>query len=234
MKCLPMIAAAALLAGSCRPIPLNTLYTRAIEDAMYPDSAKVDTNLFALVRTPADSNWKTINGEDYVLMVTWTSYPYPAPGSPYNNGGYSLWLSAAPQLQRFTNWRRVKNKGLRLQQLLGMPPGTPNTSFVEVWVRPADLFRPCPSPQVGTKSCPLCFSAADSQNTAHVEWITAKRLANYTCQPLYQHYPWTDLGYTYDWNPGNRTHHGVSEYVLKTNSTVYIKRTVPTQAYLTP
>ena len=37
---------------------------------------------------------------------------------------------------------------MRLEKLLGLPPNSGKTKFVEIWVRPQDLFRPSPDPEI--------------------------------------------------------------------------------------
>ena len=39
-------------------------------------------------------------------------------------------------------------------------------------------------------------------------------------KPLNRAYPWTQLGYTYDW--GSANHHGASEFDVRTESTLIV------------
>lgn len=41
---------------------------------------------------------------------------------------------------------------MRLKQLLGLPPTATNSYFVKFWVRPNDLFRPCPDKEINGKN----------------------------------------------------------------------------------
>ena len=45
-------------------------------------------------------------------------------------------------------------------------------------------------------------------------------------------YPWTQLGYTYDWNPENKSHVGLSEFVIGENKNIVIKAIYSTNDYL--
>ena len=54
---------------------------------------------------------------------------------------------------------------------------------------------------------------------------------NYQCD-LYNQYPWGQLGYTYDWNPKNKSHVGLSEFIIGAGKTIYVNRIVTTQEYL--
>lgn len=64
--------------------------------------------------------------------------------------GYDIWVTLAPELQTRCSDTTFGqgDLSLRLKQLLGMPPSAEETAFVEFWVRPEDLFRPCPDPEI--------------------------------------------------------------------------------------
>lgn len=47
-----------------------------------------------------------------------------------------------------------------------------------------------------------------------------------------QGYPWTRLGYTYDWG-NSESEFGLSEFVIATSSTVAIEKVYSTEAYCT-
>lgn len=213
---------------------LRTLYRNAMNNSAYPDSAKMDKNLVAITPKNPDLIWKTFNGEPYVLVVTWKSASYYPNGgdSLYNTGPYSIWVTTAPQLKKwFHKQKNVADTNLRLKQLLGLPPvGATYKYFVEFWVRPADLFRPCPDNEIDDKSCSTCFPANVSPD--YVTWFNESRISRYYACQLYDQYPWTQLGYTYDWNPSNPTHVGMSEFVIKLNAKVYVKSVSTTRQYL--
>lgn len=213
---------------------LRKLYRDAMSIAVYPDSAKIATNLVAITPQNPELTWKTFNGEQYVLVVSWKSASYYPNGgdSLYNTGPYSIWVTASPQLKKwFHQQKHVADTNLRLKQLLGLPPaGTNYIYFVEFWVRPADLFRPCPDSEINDKSCSTCFPPNTPQD--YINWFNESRISRYYACQLYDQYPWTQLGYTYDWNPANRTHVGMSEFVIKQHAIVYVKSVSTTRQYL--
>ncbi len=89
-----------------------------------------------------------------------------------------------------------------------------------MWVSPDDLFRPCPDPEVIDGTCDLKFPSSSYITIAdeHIQWIEKLRGDSYGENG----YPWTQLGYTYDWgNP--KDHVGLSEFVIKAQSNVTIK-----------
>ena len=102
--------------------------------------------------------------------------------------------------------------------------------FVEFWVRPVDLFRPCPDKEITDGKCDLCFP--EGTDPEHIKWINENRISRYYQCDLYYQYPWGQLGYTYDWNPKNKSHFGLSEFIIGANKTIYINRIVTTLEYL--
>ncbi len=60
----------------------------------------------------------------------------------------------------------------------------------------------------------------------HAVFFANQKISSYKVKG----YPWTRLGYTYDWNP-NTTDYGASEYVIKKNSKVEIVSIISTEAY---
>lgn len=224
MRSLAYALFATLILSACKITRITTdkslLYRNAIDDAMYVENKEIDTNLIAITG-------------DSVLVVSWIPQKFKYPDSGTYTTDRETWVTVVPELSQRMKNNREKNINLRLQQLLGLPPvELPNKLFIEFWVKPADLFRPCPDKEITDKRCNLCFSKQDSVDQEHVKWITNKRLSNYNCDVMYKHYPWTALGYTYDWNPKNKNHRGLSEFVLKKNSVIYVKRITSTEAYL--
>ena len=148
----------------------------------------------------------------------------------FNTGNWPLWVTTAPELKNRIKSEVVKDTNLRLIQLLGLPPGSKYSYFVEMWVRPQDLFRPCPDKEITDSKCDICFPSGTDAD--HIKWINENRRSRYYQCDLYNQYPWGQLGYTYDWNPDNKSHVGLSEFIIGTNKTVYINRIVTTQEYL--
>lgn len=227
------------LTNACTVTRLNKnpefLYNQAVASAAYPEKSKIATNLLALSKTTPNLQWKTIEGEEYVLVSTWTSEQnikyYPASGT-YNTGKYPIWVTLNPELkERYKSFKISKKEdpSPRLKQLLGLPPNVSKTHFVEFWVKPSDVFRPCPDNEITDNSCGLCFPENTSEE--YRQWVNQLRLDSYyNCKG--DKYPWTQLGYTYDWNPKNKSHVGVSEFVIKQNSTIYVNKIIKTVEYL--
>lgn len=63
----------------------------------------------------------------------------------------------------------------------------------------------------------------DGTDKSYKDWINENRISRYyNCSPD-DNYPWTQLGYTYDWNSNNTSHISLSEFVIKPNSNIKVK-----------
>jgi hypothetical protein len=228
-----LIVALLILFGACKTTQTyQNLYESAIKNSMYPPAETDDNNLIAI--TPDNPNLirKTINGEEHILMVSWkTSNYYPDSGA-YNTQGWQIWVTAAPELKNRFKKEHPKDTNMRLKQLLGLPPNGEYKFFAEFWVRPQDIFRPCPDKEVTDTKCNLCFTHKDSADTDYINWINQTRIDRYYACGLYNQYPWTQLGYTYDWYAGNTSHVGLCEFVIDKNKTVYVNKIYTTAEYL--
>lgn len=147
--------------------------------------------------------------------------------------GVDLWVSVAPELKTF--FLGMAPQPLRIAQLLGVPPeyAQEPRSMVELWVAPKDMFRPCPDPEITDRECQAEYPDDPFRTFSQTELVRATEGAgrgifmNYTGwfnnrknyiydnarnYPASSPYPWTRLGYTYDW--GSATHIGLSEFVV--------------------
>ena len=92
-----------------------------------------------------------------------------------------------------------------------------------------DIFRPCPDPDPTKAECGNAFP--ENVDVNHKAWLAEQVLQRYQTAP--QGYPWTRLGYTYDWNPAS-PRYGASEYVVRKGSKVTVTEKQPTAAYCRP
>ena len=201
----------------------QTLYREAVEDAAVVDADEAVTDLVAIV---PGSDQIVEDGEGRVLMITWTDWDgYDGLEGQATELGVEVWTTAAPHLQQFC--RGVGGDGLtaRLEQRLGLPPETGKDRVVAFWADPADIFRPSPDPEIDDMTASLEFPPGTSD--AHIEWIEGLREASYGEDG----YPWTQLGYTYDWAPGAESEVGESEFVVRAGSEVIVESISPQSDY---
>jgi hypothetical protein len=212
----------------------SNLYRQSIQNAIYPEPGKVYDKLVPVTKQNQNLVWKNIGGEDYILVVTWKqniSYYKPYLDSAFfNTGKFPIWITTAPELKQRMKQEKLKDVDRRLVQLLGLPPNSVYSYFVEFWVKPADLFRPCPDKEITDSKCETCFP--EKTDPDHISWINENRISRYYQAELYQQYPWTQLGYTYDWNPKNKSHVGLSEFVIGLNKNIVVKAIYTTKEYL--
>ncbi|MDD5489393.1 MAG: hypothetical protein PHP25_01785 [Candidatus Moranbacteria bacterium] len=215
-----------LLLFGARGVEDNSLearYQAAIRDAVFAEPGEVRTNLTPITESNPDLFWK----DGRVLLTTWTKYPdsYPASQTVSANWG-EIWVTAAPEIRDFFAENPVPRNALalRIEQLLGMPQSSRNSFFADVWVKPEDLFRPCPDPEIDDTACRTGLPA--NTDPEYVEWFDGNIISSYFSE---REYPWTRLGYTYDW--GKPDHEGLSEYVIRKDAEIIVDRVVPTEEY---
>jgi len=204
-------------------------YQQAINDARVAESSEIVKNLLAIV--PSDSNLSWEN--NYVLVVTWTSSTiYDGKVGEQVRLVKSVWVTVVPELVNFFHQNHIAQTDLtlRLEQLLGLPPFGGKNKFVEMWVNPRDLVRPSPDPEISDHEAELIFPVSEKFITIDEEY---KNWFNHLQETSYgeKGYPWTRLGYTYDW--GNPEHEvGLSEFVIWKGATVKIHSITDTAEYL--
>lgn len=129
---------------------------------------------------------------------------------------------------------------LKIQQLQGLPPqvnSDPCTwqilqlSVGELQV-PSQFFRPCPNPDPRTQGpCPADFDSSNTSATVSFQaWMAGQAFSSWQ---IPGGYPWTHLGYTYNWDPQASSIVGTSEYVITQGSPVHVVGLVPALPYCT-
>lgn len=203
-------------------------YQQAVEDAVDARIDEIDNSLWSITLDNTDLIWQKVDGKPQVLMVTWTSWDgYDDKIGEKMQLTREVWTTPVPQLQTFISQFNLNedNLTLRLEQYLGLPPENGKTKFVQMWVEPKDLFRPCPDPEIIDTSCSLEFPS--NVEPQYQEWVNEKILTSYGKNG----YPWTRLGYTYDWG-SITTEIGASEYVVRVGAEVEIDSVINTIEYV--
>ncbi len=215
---------------------IRGLYSNAIADSAKPSPSEVYKGLIAIKEDNTKLVWKTINGQQYVLVSSWQKekkyYKNDGETGFYNTSKYPLWVTAIPEVQeicRAKKFGRKEGLDLRLKQLIGLPPDVEKNYFVEFWVQPKDLFRPCPDREITDSSCDLCFP--ENTDEDYLTWFKNQRNESYYNCLWNANYPWTQLGYTYDWNRRNKQHIGLSEFIIGENTDIVVHKIYTTEAY---
>jgi hypothetical protein len=222
-------------------------YVRAVQDMALPELSERSNNL-----TPIDTSRPAV-------AVTWVRASQ-APDYQANMGktikaAGDIWVTLAPRLREFcTDY--IKSEGgdvaaltLRLEQRLGLAPHSAKANFVELEVaspgNPDNIFRPCASSDVTTKTCELGPPKACDPSTPggeqchrHRDFFLNQYYSSYGVS-LPTEFPWTSLGYTFDWAPGPVGLHGKtgfrvygeSEYVIPKGASITVKGVYTTADY---
>ncbi|MES1240448.1 MAG: hypothetical protein ABUT39_02410 [Acidobacteriota bacterium] len=155
-----------------------------------------------------------------------------------------IWVSRSDQLLRFCRSLppslTAAQVVLKIQQLQGLPPQVnpdPCTwkilqlNVVGLKV-PNQFFRPCPDPDPTTMGpCPSDFENPVPKATTDFQaWMAGQA---FSAWQIPNGYPWTHLGYTYNWDPQAPSIVGTSEYVIRQGVTVNVTGLVPAVPYCT-
>jgi hypothetical protein len=235
--CYLSVAALLFLLPACPPTDgeLAERFEHAVAHSRVLGPKDISRDLTAIVGYNENLVWEGEPGASRVRMVTWTSYEGYVVGKTVKaqwvhkyQPSRDLWVTAVPEVRQFVSSQKLTaaNAGLRLRQLLGMPHDTERKYFVEFWVQPEDLFRPSPDPEITDSVAELDFppdTAFMTISEEHRSWIQWQRENNT--------WPWTGLGYTYDWHcPWFPV--GLSEFVIRAGAEITVVSVTPTLEYL--
>jgi hypothetical protein len=210
-------------------------YNQSIYNSAYVSSSKISHNLIPLTDNNHNLISTKINGEKYIQVVTWkgSGDKFPANADSlqiWTGDSVDIWVTTAPELKNKVRSIDSNHVSTRIKQLLGVPPYATYTTFVAFWVRPQDLYRPCPDSETSDNSCVVGIPKGTSPQ--YVAWIDSQRISRFFGTDTAWRFPWTELGYTYDWYPENRTHQGCSEFVIRRYSKVYFIHKYTTNQYI--
>ncbi|HYR87270.1 MAG TPA: hypothetical protein VE422_24520 [Terriglobia bacterium] len=218
--------------------PPNDSYLRAVAEMVQPTLDDVSGSL------------ERVDPSIPVRVVTWTRSgalrEMKDPRRWVRKAPYDIWVTVVPRLRSFcqafakSRSASLDQLTLRLEQRLGLPPGGNKDVFIELIVKkPAssrNLFRPCMNPSTTTTTCkpgpPLSTARKDYQ-----DWFYKQYYSSYA--NLRQQYPWTALGYTFDWaldeSGGSKfVRIGESEFVIPKGASIEIQSETRTAEYCTP
>ena len=154
-----------------------------------------------------------------------------------------MWVALPDKLKKACEGNTTPK--LRLQQVLGLPPRNSRRSIYEITATPANIFRPCISGQdPASPSCSLSdpsVPAAPPSGYDRVRYVSMHAWESYQTgveddhlEPgdyPYKGFPFTGMGWTYDWSPQSKTHVGVSEFVIEPGAEVTVDREVTLEEF---
>lgn len=224
-------------------------YQQALYETLRPNPELVSYVLYKFDRPTTFVTW---------TEQRWVPFFKPKDDKDQPRAGTDIWVTDAASLQNFCK-DFVRSHGadptklsLRLAQRLGLPPNSANDRFVELSVDPKDkgrLFRPCgdlnsrldQATCVPLKDMPRENAVWDdkdpaSKSTTAQEWILRKYYSSYASS---HPFPWTALGYTFDWARAEDGTHafvrrGQSEFVIPKGDPVHFVSSDTTSAWCNP
>ena len=177
-----------------------------------------------------------VNADGTVEVVTVTKYEVTSP--LYGD----TWVTVVPELQ--TACRKFTGDiVMQVRELLGLPPDHQIPNIFVMRVKPSDVFRPTPDPTPWTL-CPCGNPASpgackfDSTvqcgnsfppdvSVSHQQWIANTAMS---LRQMPGGFPWTHLGYTYNW-ARVPDHYGASEYIVRKGAQVKVESKFSTEQY---
>ena len=167
--------------------------------------------------------------ENQVMVVTWTEYT-----DSYKEGKETtlkwgdVWVTLDDDVKTRCQQFQKANLVGDIQKLLGLPlDNTAKRSFVTLKVDSSSLFRPCASPSIHAEKCTADFPENTPQE--HAAWYAYQTAQSYQVETGY---PWTRLGYTYNWTSGENEV-GPAEFVIKKGSKAVTISITDTSLYCT-
>lgn len=160
--------------------------------------------------------WTERGGRQFVLVCSMTDGEYAGvwtAGRQFVTDGYTLWVVLPYELEE--RMRRMPLMGdslecrMRMLQLLGLPPDSPYDRLLFFYADRSTLLRPCPNPDVGACAAPD-VSPGDLP-APYRKWFEARMALSYGEE---NPYPWTRLGYTYDWHRDAAQRRGLGEFIV--------------------
>ena len=213
------------LAGMLSPLddvkPDNdALYDIAVRDSVFAD----EDEIMPLVNISRDDDRVIWNG-DKVLMGLVHKYPDSYPdGEDVTLKLGDVWVFSAGEMYQWINSNSdgVNDWQERLEQLLGLPEWKKYTSVTTVWVDADLLHRPA-NVAAPTASMKLTYQPTNDEtfDAKFKSWYDSNILWSYFNETKY---PWTRLGYTYDWADNGREY-GLSEFIIFSGASVSVDHT---------
>lgn len=233
MSSIGLISAA--LVGAAAAADINADYQQAVEDAAFAEQGELSKQLIAV--SPANSGLVWNEDKSRIKVVTWKAQgAFDNFFKPYtktsDNPEYAVWVTTAPQVKNFCSTYKGEGDklGLRLKQYLGLNPDWQYDVFVELWVDPKDMFRPCVDPEVSDSQCQLQFGDAVPVVKNIPDYKEFYRDLYYKSFRGSAGVPWTGLGYTYDWG-NKKSEVGASEFILVPGAAYEIASVTATEEY---
>ncbi len=230
--CLSILATVALVSGAFLlkkqpPEPKSTseLWEEALVDARTAEADEI-MPLVCLTHDDPLTGWN--ESGDKVLLVSWHSDPERfVQGQTAHLNASEIWAFTEGEIKQWINnhENELDPLELRLEQLIGLGENTGYTHFSAFWISPDEVIRPAyvydPTEPV------MSTDFRDEPKEQYKQWFDMNILWSY-----YDYaFPWTRLGYTYDWAE-DATEYGLSEFLIPNEEEVLVEYTKTTDEFV--
>lgn len=203
------------------PDVLDSSYQEAVLDAMVAEPHEIRP----LVVLSKDSALSTIQGQ-YVLLGSIHHFPesyqegivikLPVTAWTFTDKELIAWLKDPKHVLP------ANQEIWRLKQMLGLPPHEYYSHVSFYWVNLKDVIRPATSIDPRQEVMQPVLNQATP--ILYKEWFQEQVVDAYSSHL----YPWTRLGYTYDWGKSEQDDaYGVTEFLVHKGAIVSIAVTMP-------
>lgn len=209
-------------------------YLAAVNDARTALASEISHTLPAIVspdKPDSELQEWMIDSEGRALILVGTLMSsadtlfYPG-NRPFEMGEQMPWVTlpydlSEHLLRRLPQCTDSAECRMRLVQLLGLPPTCSYDCLTFFYAEASRLFRPTPDPEVDDHEAQLDFP--DTAPEHYRKWFKQNSEGSYNSDSPY---PWTRLGYTYDWHRGTESVVGPGEFIVHTGAHVQVVRKV--------
>ncbi len=205
-------------------LSLEDLYDLAVKDAVFAD----EDEIHPLVSLTEEEELVTWDDEGRVLLCTWHNYPdsYPEGETVTIDWGYVWAFTDKEMASHAEELETAEDPEMRMRQIIAFAPDSDHSTVTCLWVKPSDVLRPAYQSNPADNTMVNAFDE-DTVDEEFKEWFDDNTLSSY----FYGAYPWTRLGYTYDW-ADNGTEYGLSEFIINPGSEVKVESTETTEEFL--
>lgn len=196
-------------------LTMEQIYKAAVEDAVSAD----ENEIYPLVTLKEEDGMVSVqNGNVLLLTVNDSPEQYPA-GETLTLPG-EVWTFTDQEIEKWYPKHKdgVRDWTLRLEQLVGVPPDAGYTHVTAMWVSPEDVIRPAYLTDVTEDE--MTVSLPEKTSEEYRDWFNGNILWSYFDSA----YPWTRMGYTYDWAPDSGEY-GLTEFLVRQGAEVTVEYT---------
>lgn len=201
------------------------LYDAAVKDAAIAEKDEIKP-LVSLTKKDKLVTW---DDKGRVLLCSWHSYPdsYPAGETVSAKWGYIWTFTDKEMATHAKELSESEDAKMRMRQLIAIDPDKNHSHVTGLWVNPDDVIRPAYQSDATKNDMLTTFPDGEEVDKTFKAWFDQNILDSY----YYGNYPWTRLGYTYDWADNGKVY-GLTEFLIKKDAEMEVAFTETTDEFL--